>query len=145
MSPERAKETNGHRRALVLFRPFRAGESDYGIPRAALCLPWADVSLALRADLCRTTWDLPPVECGNRPGALCRSKLGKVLALLCRDAESHLDRSCRLKMPLGSIGMSTPGLDCQDVGSGTVLFRTLRGDKVSPEKLEELIKMIRKG
>ena len=41
MSPERAKETNGHRRALVLFRPFRAGESDYGIPRAALCLPWA--------------------------------------------------------------------------------------------------------
>ena len=59
MSPERAKETNGHRRALVLFRPFRAGESDYRLPRAALRLPWADMFLALQADLCSTTRALP--------------------------------------------------------------------------------------
>ena len=55
MSPERAKETNAHRHALVWFRPFRAGKTDYRIPRAALRLPWADMFLTLRADLCSTT------------------------------------------------------------------------------------------
>ena len=58
MSPVRAKETNGHHRPIVLFRPFRAGEYDYRIPRAALRLPWADMFLALQADLCRTTGDI---------------------------------------------------------------------------------------
>ncbi len=50
MSPERAKETNGHHRPIVLFRPFRAREYDSRIPRAALRLPWADMFLALQAD-----------------------------------------------------------------------------------------------
>ena len=59
MSPERAKETNAHRQAIALFRPFRAGESDYCIPRAALRLPWADMFLALQADLCSTTRATP--------------------------------------------------------------------------------------
>ena len=55
MSPERAKETDGPHRPLVLFRPFRAGEFDHRIPRAALRLPWADMFLAFQADLCSTT------------------------------------------------------------------------------------------
>ncbi len=55
MIPERAKLTNSHHRSIVLFRPFRAREFDYRIPSAALRLPWADMFLALQADLCSTT------------------------------------------------------------------------------------------
>ena len=60
MSPERAKETNAHRHALVWFRPFRAGKTDYRIPRAALRLPWADMFLAFQADLCSTMGRITP-------------------------------------------------------------------------------------
>ena len=59
MSPERAKQINGHHRPIVLFRPFRACEYDSRIPRAALRLPWADMFPARQADLCSTTRALP--------------------------------------------------------------------------------------